>query len=56
VGSHTLAAKLNVGKWNNPVELLEKLPKIEIYPIGEFRMGAMGYGLTIRTAYGTYHF
>lgn len=38
------------------MELLDKLPKIEIHPIGEFRMGAMGYGLTIRTAYGTYHF
>lgn len=38
------------------MELLEKLPKIETHPIGEFRMGAMGYGLTIRTAYGTYSF
>lgn len=38
------------------MRLLEKLPKIEIIPIGEFRMGAMGYGLTIRTSYGTYDF
>ena len=38
------------------MELLEKLPKIEIHPIGEFRMGAMGYGLTIHTAYGIYDF
>jgi len=38
------------------MKLFEKLPKIEIHPIGEFRMGVMGYGITIRTAYGTYDF
>ncbi|MFT6910396.1 MAG: hypothetical protein ACJAS1_007125 [Oleiphilaceae bacterium] len=38
------------------MELLEKLPIIEIHPIGEFRMGAMGYGLSIHTVYGTYDF
>ncbi|WP_428241179.1 hypothetical protein [Gynuella sp.] len=38
------------------MELIDKLPKIEIHSVGEFRMGAMGYGLTIRTSYGTYDF
>jgi hypothetical protein len=38
------------------MERLEKFPQIEVHPIGEFKMGAMGYGLTIRTAYGTYDF
>ena len=30
------------------MKLFEKLPKIETHPIGEFRMGAIGYGVTIR--------
>jgi hypothetical protein len=38
------------------MKLFEKLPKIETHPIGEFRMGAMGYGVTIRTTNGTYDF
>ncbi len=38
------------------MELLDEFPIIEVHPIGEFRMGVMGHGVTIRTAYGTYDF
>lgn len=38
------------------MKLLEKLPKVELHEIGEFRMGAIGYGVVIRTAYGVIDF
>lgn len=38
------------------MRLLESYPKIELHSTGEFRMGAPGYGIVIRTKYGVFDF